>query len=92
LAATPHDAALLTTSSGLVGALHDVVLQLLAALAPQLCAVLAAGAVAKETLHTPVSGKSSSTRSAACKSPASAATTERTCSKPVAIKKVGARP
>ena len=44
------------------------------------------------TLHTPVSGSSSSTRSAASRSPAIAATTERACSKPVAIRKVGARP
>ena len=49
------------------------------------------GRVALE-LHTPVSGSSSSTRSAASMSPAIAATTERTCSKPVAIRNVGARP
>lgn len=42
--------------------------------------------------QTPVSGRSSSTASAAARSPARAATMERTCSYPVAIRKVGARP
>jgi hypothetical protein len=43
-------------------------------------------------LHTPVSGNSSSTRAAAAWSPARAAAMERTCSWPVASRKVGARP
>src|SRR5699024_1175910 len=41
--------------------------------------------------HTPVSGSSSSTRSAASWSPASSATTLRTCSYPVIARNVGAR-
>src|SRR5690606_738207 len=43
-------------------------------------------------LHTPVAGSTSSTRAAASTSPASQATIERTCSYPVASRKVGARP
>jgi hypothetical protein len=39
-----------------------------------------ASAAAGGPLHTPVSGSTSSTRRAACQSPASAAATERTCS------------
>ncbi len=42
--------------------------------------------------QTPVSGSTSSTRRAATWSPAISATTERTCSYPVFIRKVGARP
>ena len=42
--------------------------------------------------HTPVGGKVSSTRRADSQSPARAATTERTCSYPVSMRKVGARP
>lgn len=42
--------------------------------------------------QTPVSGSSSSTRAAASASPESSATIERTCSCPVASRKVGARP
>ena len=43
-------------------------------------------------LHTPVSGSTSCTSSAAARSPAIAATTERACSYPVNSRKVGARP
>ena len=42
--------------------------------------------------HTPVAGSTSSTLRAAAASPASHADTERTCSYPVASRKVGARP
>src|SRR6202795_2243532 len=52
---------------------------------------LSASSVA-ERLQTPVSGSTSSTRSAASRSPAISAAIERTCSYPVIIKKVGARP
>src|SRR6478752_1744797 len=45
-----------------------------------------------ERLQTPVSGSTSSTRSAASRSPAMSAAIERTCSYPVSIRKVGARP
>ncbi len=47
---------------------------------------------AADRLQTPVSGSTSSTRSAASRSPASSAAIERTCSYPVIIRKVGARP
>src|SRR5258706_11599641 len=50
----------------------------------------ASGAV--DRLQTPVSGSTSSTRSAASRSPAISAAIERTCSYPVIIRKVGARP
>ena len=43
-------------------------------------------------LQTPVSGNTSSTLAAAFLSPAMSATIERTCSYPVAMRKVGARP
>lgn len=43
-------------------------------------------------LQTPVSGRLSSTRAAASRSPANMATTERACSYPVANRNVGARP
>ncbi|ONG59142.1 hypothetical protein BKE38_00240 [Pseudoroseomonas deserti] len=43
-------------------------------------------------LQTPVSGRSSSARRAASRSPARKAAMERTCSWPVASGKVGARP
>src|SRR5437764_3354853 len=52
--------------------------------------LLASGA--GERLQTPVSGSTSSTRSAASRSPAMSAAIERTCSYPVSIRKVGARP
>ena len=42
--------------------------------------------------HAPVSGSTSSTRLAASRSPARAATTERVCSYPVRSRNVGARP
>jgi hypothetical protein len=42
--------------------------------------------------HTPVSGRTSSTLRADSQSPTNAATTERTCSQPVSVRKVGARP
>jgi hypothetical protein len=42
--------------------------------------------------HTPVAGSTSSTLVAAAMSPASQAVIERTCSYPVARRKVGARP
>src|SRR5437764_9010319 len=45
-----------------------------------------------ERLQTPVSGSTNSTRSAASRSPAISAAIERTCSYPVIIRKVGARP
>src|SRR5438552_4053733 len=42
--------------------------------------------------HTPVAGSVSSTRRAPSISPVSAATTDRTCSYPVSMRNVGARP
>ena len=58
--------------------------------APQQRLLVAFGLWSSE--QTPVSGSTSSTRRAASKSPASAATTDRTCSYPVSIRNVGARP
>jgi hypothetical protein len=52
--------------------------------------VAAAGPESSE--QTPVCGSTSATRRAASQSPAIALTTERACSYPVSIKKVGARP
>jgi hypothetical protein len=51
-----------------------------------------AAAAARSVEHTPVSGRTSSTRRAASTSPARCAAMDRTCSCPVAIRKVGARP
>ena len=52
----------------------------------------ALSSVARFVEQTPVSGSSSRTSRAAVQSPSMAATTERACSKPVASRKVGARP
>src|SRR5699024_4357102 len=58
-------------------------------------AVSATGASQEDPMsaeHTPVSGRTSSTLSAAAWSPARAATMERICSYPVNMRNVGARP
>ena len=56
------------------------------------CGALLAVCGPRSTEHTPVSGRTSSTRRAASQSPAIAATTDRACSYPVSIRNVGARP